>query len=455
MGRLRQLFPALVIETAREPAHPLEAAHPSELLAAGLPPAELTRPEGDPLARAAGWSVDQLSAWAASREGATARLAPSLAARLYGAPLLRTSISRLEQFAACPFQFFVAAGLRAEERRRFEADARQRGSFQHEVLRRFHEAAVAEGRRWRDFTPEEARERVGQIARAVAGDFGGGLLADEAGLLTARGLARMLEDFVAALVGWMRHSYRFDPVAAELAFGGPEATLPAWTLPLAGGRRLEIIGKVDRVDVAPGPNPDTRWCAVHDYKSSPQRFDPVLFQHGIQLQLPAYLAGVCDPGGGLVASELAGGRKSRLQPAGMFYANLRGDFPSGKTRSEVLAADDATRKSPYQHRGRFSTAALDVLDARVDGRPGGQFSYGLTREGRLSARSGDALSPEQFAELQAHLRSKLVELADRILAGVVAADPFQKGASLRACDHCAFLPVCRLDPWTHQYRRIG
>lgn len=455
---LQRLFPALEIETAREPAGPVEAVHAAELLLAGLPPERLATPAARSLVQAAGWTPEQLAQWRAPAEPTTERLPPALAARLYGSPRLRTSVSKLEQFAACPFQFFVAAGLRADERRRFEVDARQRGSFLHEVLRRFHEATVAAGRRWRDFTPDEARDSVGRIARAVAEEFGGGVLqADEAGTLTARGLTRMLQDFVAALVAWMRRGYAFDPVAAELAFGGRHAALPAWALPLAGGGQLEINGQVDRVDVAPASEPGTWWCVVHDYKSREHRFDALLFRHGIQMQLPAYLAAVCAldwPGRLPALPPGMPGPEARLRPAGLFYANLRGSFPTGKSRGEVLAQDAGQAASAYQQRGRFTTEALDALDARPDGTPSGQFAYRLTKEGQLVRRAGDALSPAEFAEIEIQLRSKLIELAGRILAGEVAVDPYQKGARQRACEQCRFQAICRIDPWTHRYRRL-
>ena len=77
-------------------------------------------------------------------------LSPALAEKLYG-PTLRSSVSRLEEFAACPFRFFVRVGLRADERKVFELDARERGNFQHDVLKIFHEQLSAEGKRWRDF----------------------------------------------------------------------------------------------------------------------------------------------------------------------------------------------------------------------------------------------------------------------------------------------------------------
>ncbi len=101
-------------------------------------------------------------------------LSPALAERLFG-PVLQTSVSRLEEFAQCPFKFFVRSGLRAGERKLFELDARERGSFQHEVLKVFHEQLTAEGKRWRDLTPPEARERIRAIAAELDGKFPRGI----------------------------------------------------------------------------------------------------------------------------------------------------------------------------------------------------------------------------------------------------------------------------------------
>src|SRR5207237_544837 len=102
-------------------------------------------------------------------------LAPKLADQLYGS-VLRTSVSRIEQFAACPFRFFIHSGLRAEERKEFELDIKEQGSFQHDVLALFHQQLTREGRRWRDITPEQARERIAAIASALRITYRDGLL---------------------------------------------------------------------------------------------------------------------------------------------------------------------------------------------------------------------------------------------------------------------------------------
>src|SRR5205085_4097170 len=132
------------------------------------------------------------------------RIAPELASRLYG-PVLRTSVSRLEQFAACPFRFFVHSGLRAEERRKFELDAREQGSFQHDVLASFHQRLRSENKLWRDITPEEARELIERIAKTLMLTYHEGLLQASAQTkFMARNLTESLQDFIETLVLWMR-----------------------------------------------------------------------------------------------------------------------------------------------------------------------------------------------------------------------------------------------------------
>ena len=164
-------------------------------------------------------------------------LSPALAEQLFG-PVLQTSVSRLEEFAQCPFKFFVRSGLRAGERKIFELDARERGSFQHEVLKIFHDELAKENKRWRDLTPPEARERIRAIAAGLVENFREGLMRDTAQTrFETRAMTESLQDFVAVIVAWMRGQYEFDPAAAELDFGGKNSRAAAWEIDL--GRRAQ------------------------------------------------------------------------------------------------------------------------------------------------------------------------------------------------------------------------
>jgi ATP-dependent helicase/nuclease subunit B len=451
IAHLRRLLPSLSLGEFSGAIDWREAEHAGELIgelirlhssetrgtgsdgsgAAGLRPL-LATPALQPL-------VERLAQLREPQE--TESLAPALAARLYG-EVLKSSVSRLEEFAQCPFRFFVHSGLRAGERRLFELDARERGSFQHEILRQFHEGLAAEDKRWRDLAPIEARERVGRIAANLAPVYRAGLLgADDQNRFTARALTATLQDFVETLVTWMRGQYEFDPAKAEIGFGFEEAGPPAWRLDLGQGRQLALCGRVDRIDLCDVG--DRSLAVVMDYKSGARKLDRVLMAHGVQLQLPAYLAAVRR-----WPAEFFGGRQ--LVPAGVFYVNLRGQFESGGTRTEVLAGADQARRLAYRHSGRFDAAWLDRLDRP---RAGDQFKYNLNRDGTLRSNSAEALTCKEFTTLLDQVEAQLRSLGERIYAGAAAVDPYRKGGAT-PCEYCDYRAVCRLDEWTHVYRDL-
>jgi len=438
IAQLQGIFLALEIEEFQNEIEPAEAEHASEL--APL----LGAPDG--------WEflleipalkslADKLASLREPDEDEN--LSPVLAEKLFG-PVLQTSVSRLEEFAQCPFRFFVHSGLRAEERKMFELDPRERGSFQHEVLKIFHEQVTAEGRRWRDLTPDEARERVGKIAAGLMEHFRAGLMRDTAqSRFEARAMAESLQDFIEVIVAWMRRQYEFDPVAAELDFGGGHA--PVWELDLGGNRRLALRGRIDRIDLCRSLRTATGEAAavVIDYKSSQNKPDALLMEHGVQLQLLAYLNVIRHWENPSIAPGV-----SRLVPAGVFYVNLRGQFESGATRAEALADTDAARRMAYRHAGRFDADALDKLDSK---HARDQFNYRLTDAGKLYANSTEALPHGELEKLLDGVETKMREMGNTIFSGEASVNPYRKGAQT-PCEFCDYRAACRIDPWTHQWR---
>jgi ATP-dependent helicase/nuclease subunit B len=366
-------------------------------------------------------------------------LPPAIAERLYG-KILKSSVSRLEEFAQCPFRFFIHSGLRATERKIFELDARERGSFQHEVLKFFHEHLVAENKRWRDISPAEARERIAEIAAELMPDYRNGLLnTDAQSRFDARVLTFALQDFVGTLVAWMRGQYEFDPLKAELEFGFPNSHTPAWEIDLGGDRKLALRGKIDRIDLH---QDDERTLAVvTDYKSSAKKLDKILVEHGIQLQLLAYLAAVRN-----WPSEILGAGK--IIPAGVFYVNLRGQFDSGDSRTEALENTDEARRKAYRHSGRFDASLLDKFDHN---KTGDQFSYKINQDGSLRKGLTEALPRAEFQNLLDQVETQLRKMGESIFSGAAQVDPYRKGTAT-ACDYCKYQAACRIDPWTHQWR---
>jgi ATP-dependent helicase/nuclease subunit B len=82
-----------------------------------------------------------------------------------------------------------------------------------------------------------------------------------------------------------------------------------------------------------------------------------------------------------------------------------------------------------------------------------QFSYKRNQDGSLRKGLTEALSPEEFVALLDRVETQLIAMGRRIFAGDTAVDPYRKGTST-PCEFCDFKAVCRIDPWTHKYRRL-
>jgi ATP-dependent helicase/nuclease subunit B len=361
------------------------------------------------------------------------------------------------------------------------------------VLKMFHEQLRDEGKRWRDVTPPDARERVGEIAAALALNYRDGLLhTNEQSRFTARGLAESLQDFVETLVTWMRGQYEFDPAVAELEFGIGAGGAPAWEIDLGAGHRLALRGRIDRIDLCREAS-GRALCVVMDYKSGQKKLDKILVEHGVQLQLLAYLAAIRSwppevwaglnlPAHISLASpkeERAGERSqivsksnplapslspfewgegekpnnsgaSKIVPAGVFYVNLRGQYESGGTRDEALADAAGARKRAYRHAGRFDASALSKLDRTS---AADQFNYRLNQDGSVRSNSVEALPRAEFEALLDRVETQLQKMGRAIFSGAARVDPYRKGHET-PCEFCDYRAACRIDPWTHRYRGL-
>jgi ATP-dependent helicase/nuclease subunit B len=445
IAHLRQIFPALEVESFQYEMPLAEVQQANEIapLLFEIQNLKLKTPNWVGLLRLPAVTELMQTLGVLREPELSEGLSPTITEKLYGLTLW-TSVTRLEEFAACPFRFFVRSGLRAGERKVFELDARERGSFQHDVLKTFHDQLAAEGKRWRDLAPADARARVGKIAAGQTEHYRDGLLRDTAeSRFAARTLAESLQDFVEIIVTWLRAQNDFDPVAAELGFGDKGDRVPAWEINLGEGHKLSLHGRIDRVDLWRDPAGDDALALVLDYKSSSKKLDRLLVENGVQLQLLAYLNVLRhwkNP------QEVFG--VNRLVPAGVFYVNLRGEYKGGGTREQVLADADEARRKAYRHTGRFDAGALDRLDhiGAAD-----QFNYRRNSDGSLRKGSAEALPRAEFEKLLDGVETQLREMGERIFSGAAQVDPYRKGTQT-PCEFCDYQAACRIDKWTHPFR---
>ena len=423
IGQLQRMFSQLNVEKFAPPRTMDDVVHASELPALGF-------------------NVEGADGGALRLPNQQEMLDPEVAHRLYGSEL-NISVSSLERFAACPYKFFVENGLRVRERKEFLLDVREQGSFQHEVLERFHSELKAAGLKWRDLTPEQAQETVGRIADELIPDFHDGLLGKtEQNRFIAENYKRALQELIGVLVEWCGTNC-FDPEEVEFGFGG-RSDLPGWRLELGNGRTLQLYGRIDRVDLR-RLNEKEALCAVIDYKSGLKPPDRTLMHHGVQQQLPAYLLAMTR-----MREIPAHFKLETIVAAGCFLLPLRRGTGTKKSRREALENAEGAKRNGYMHEGLFDVKHVELFDARKSEDGSGQFKYRLTKAGLPWGGTFNALKSEEFTQILERSEKLIREFGRRIYAGDIAIRPFKKGR-LTPCERCDYQPLCRFDPWSQKY----
>ena len=350
-------------------------------------------------------------------------LSKQQAAKLFGQDSV--SISRLEQFASCPFRHFVDYGLKPVPRRDFEFAPDEKGTFFHAALANYATLA-ANMPGWPEISDEEVDRMMDRVLAPLTDAWENGPL-DEHPLARqlGRNYLRMVRRAAHMFTSHTRNS-RFTPWKSEVGFGMDERGLPPVVLTLADGKQIALRGVIDRIDRYEGDG--GLFLRVIDYKSSQHNLEPVRMWYGLQLQLLLYLK---------AAKEGVGGSK----PAGAFYFTV--NDPMVESADDVKSAAEAAIAKEMQLKGVVlaDTEVVQAMDADVPGYSIGQV---FNKDGSVSSRA-NALNLEEMHDLLTHAEETAAKLADGIRSGEIAVSPAET-AQWSACTWCEYQGVCRRDP---------
>ncbi|HHX27214.1 MAG TPA: helicase-exonuclease AddAB subunit AddB [Firmicutes bacterium] len=348
---------------------------------------------------------------------------------------LRTSVTRLETFASCPFAHFAGSILGLEERELYKLEPPGMGMFMHEAMSILF-SRLDDSKQLAEMGPDEIATLVSEIVEELAPRLQNEILMSSARYrYMTRVLRRILRNSVTALAEHERHSL-FRPIGHEIIFGS-SGHLPALTLRLETGGNAAIRGRIDRVDIA--ESEDSCYLRVIDYKSSTHKLRLSDVYYGLALQLLVYLLAAMENRERLT--------KTKARPAGALY------FPM--TDPIILAKgplDDDELEKQRMKRLRMNgiivggADVIRLMDSKVEaGEQSDLVAAGVTKTGRPKRGSGACVvEPEKYEMLSKFLNSKLKELAQGIQSGEIGIKPYKRG-NARACTFCSYKPVCGFD----------
>ena len=381
--------------------------------------------------------------------GALAGLRPAPAERLAPASVKalawtqgRFSVSQLESYATCPFQYFARYGLRLQQRAEAALEPVDLGIIHHAVLEQFVGRLGDGERRLADLGDLELRDLLHASCQHVASQLSGGNV--QAHARDAYQLRRTASQLARLLQAQRRVSAagRTRPCRSELGFGMDDAdSLPALTLTTPAGQRVQIRGFIDRVDVA--ELADEMLGVVIDYKRTrDKRLDLSHVYHGLSLQLLTYALVLAEQG------ETLAGRP--IQPVAALYVSL---LEKPKCVDHPDQANE--RAGAAVPRGLINADRWAVLEDGPTGRNANYYSMYFKKDGsEVREDIGDGATGPAFRAALAHTRRRLGELADGVLSGEVAVRPYRLN-TLSPCSWCPMLAVCRFDPALVRVNRLA
>ena len=344
--------------------------------------------------------------------------------RLYGNTLV-TSISKLERYRSCPFSYYLQYGLKIKPQEELKIQTLNTGTFIHEVIDEFFETVKSQGIKLEEITEEQLSEIINKIIDAKLGQNKNYIFTSTAKYraLVVR-LKKIIKKALKYIIGTIVQS-RFEVLGTEVEFGDKGKYKPI-RLTLEDGKKIEIIGKIDRIDTAKGE--DGKYLRIIDYKSSAKNIDLNEVYAGLQIQLLTYLDASC--------------KEEDLMPAGVLYFSMLEQMIKSNKRMEQEEIEEKIRAN-FKMKGLIlaDVKVVKLHDKNLQNGSSALVPAYIGKDGELSEKKTSGVTAEQFKDLQKYMYTVIRQISREILGGNIDLKPYYKDKKT-PCKYCDYKSIC-------------
>ena len=342
--------------------------------------------------------------------------------KLYG-NTLKTSVSRLEQYRRCPFSYYLQYGLKLKEKETLKIQSMDTGSFMHETIDNFFDYVREEGLELSEIDEEKIFEIVSNIVEE-------NLKSSRNMIFTAttkyKILVRRLKKIISKALKYIIETIIYSDFSiegTEVEFSEKGKYKPI-ILNLENGKKVEITGKIDRIDTA--TKDEGKYLRIIDYKSSAKDIDLNEVYAGLQIQLLTYTDAIC--------------RQEDIIPAGIFYFSLLEQMANKRIEEDKI--EEEIRK-------KFKMKGLIIADVKIIKMNDNTLNVGtskivpagITTSGEINKKDTKGVKQEEFKILQDYIYKTIKDISKEILSGKIDLKPFNKKGKT-PCEYCAYKSIC-------------
>ena len=216
-------------------------------------------------------------------------------------------------------------------------------------------------------------------------------------------------------------------MGTEIAFDHKKGDYKPIKINLENGKTAEIIGKIDRIDLA--KDGQNKYIRIIDYKSSIKDMDFTNIYGGLQLQLITYLDAMC--------------KIEDFIPAGILYFNLLEQVINSEKKISEEEIEEKIKNN-------FKMKGLILADVKVAIMQDNNLipstsskvipAY-MDKDGNLSSKKSSSITKEEFTKLQNYANKTIKEIINEILNGNIELKPYYKNKKT-PCEYCIYKNIC-------------
>ena len=349
--------------------------------------------------------------------------------KMYG-DTLHTSVSRLEQYQACHFAYYLKYGLQLSEKDNFKINPIDTGTFMHDVIDDFFNKIREKSFNIKELSEEEINEIVEEIIDEKLNLNKNFIVSSSPKYksLSTR-LKRVVLKSMKYIVESLKYS-KFEVLGNEVEFKEGKEYSPI-TIELESGQKVEITGKIDRIDIAKLDN--DKYVRIIDYKSSAKNIDLNQVYAGLQLQLITYLDAVCQ--------------EEDLMPAGVLYFNLIDPtIKSKKSLTDEEIEDKIRKKFKMQGLILADVDIVKMMDTKLETGSSDVIPAYIGKEGTLSNNRSSVVNRKQFEYLQKYTNRLIKQISSEIFSGNIDINPYYNTKNKRTpCEYCSYKSICNFN----------
>lgn len=371
-------------------------------------------------------------------------------------PVVQGSISTIETYYTCPYQYFLKYELALKEKEEYGLRSLDIGNIYHHVLQHYSNIV---SKKYDDITTvsdDEMKKVLSFCIEEEMKNLSGRFLfssASEAHIIdnVKKTIFRTVKELTKQLG---RGVYR--PRAFEYVFKDD--------MPIPAGR-LILNGKIDRIDTGISRSGDSIFVRVIDYKTGDKKLSEENVKSGLELQLFTYLnAAVEKAAKDEERTASASGRTPRqIIPGGLYFSHVENPILSSEdlTNSSILIGQEAYENDvlkSYKLSGMtlndFENAHAIDNDIFLDGdtfKSSPVTGFLLNKDKTNLQNKGNVKTIEEINNLMDTVRGEETFAAGNILAGRFEKFPFIKRTDENTktdntgCKYCAYHDVCLFD----------